>query len=228
MIRGGYSIFYSGSSYAQIATQMASQPPFATSASLTTSIDAPLTIQNGFATSPTTLTNTYAIDPNFRIAYAQTWNVAVQHTLPHGLVVETEYIGTKGTDLGIMEKPNRSTSSIANAQRSADQQRHRLQLSDAGRQLHYHAARCGSRGGSRAACPATPSTPSPRPSTTPPASTARAARWCSSWTIGRWSADFPPSISGTISPRFQLSSPVGVHGLLRNGGWKTKLLRSWT
>ena len=26
---------------------------------------------------------------------------------------------------------------------------------------------------------------------------------------------------------FQLSSPVGVRGLLRNGGWKTKLLRSW-
>ena len=33
----GYSIFYSGSSYAQIANQMAAQPPFATSASLTTS-----------------------------------------------------------------------------------------------------------------------------------------------------------------------------------------------
>jgi len=38
----------------------------ATSASLTTSTAAPLTIQNGFATSPTTLTNTYAIDPDFR------------------------------------------------------------------------------------------------------------------------------------------------------------------
>ena len=27
---------------------------------------------------------------------------------------------------------------------------------------------------------------------------------------------------------FQLSSPVGVHGLLRNGGWKTKALSGWT
>ena len=70
-------------------------------------------MQNGFATSPTTLTNTYAIDPNFRIAYAQTWNVSIQHTLPHGLVVDTEYIGTKGTHLGIVENPNRSISSIA-------------------------------------------------------------------------------------------------------------------
>ena len=91
-------------------------------------------MQNGFATSPTTLTNTYAIDPNFRIAYAQTWNVTIQHTLPHGLVLDTEYIGTKGTHLGILENPNRSTSSIANGG-TADRQRHQLQLSDGGRQL---------------------------------------------------------------------------------------------
>ena len=48
MLRGGYSIFYNGSSYPQIATQMAAQPPFARTASLSTSLDDPLTIQNGF------------------------------------------------------------------------------------------------------------------------------------------------------------------------------------
>jgi hypothetical protein len=30
-----------------------------------------------------------------------------------------------------------------------------------------------------------------------------------------------------LSTGFQLSSPVGVRGLLRNGGWKTQLLKSW-
>ena len=30
-----------------------------------------------------------------------------------------------------------------------------------------------------------------------------------------------------LTTGFQLSSPVGVRGLLRNGGWKTKLLRGW-
>ena len=30
-----------------------------------------------------------------------------------------------------------------------------------------------------------------------------------------------------LNAGFQLSSPVGVRGLLRNGGWKTQLLRSW-
>ncbi len=39
----------------------------------------------------------------------------MQHTLPHGMVLDTEYIGTKGTHLGILENPNRSVSSIANS-----------------------------------------------------------------------------------------------------------------
>jgi hypothetical protein len=30
-----------------------------------------------------------------------------------------------------------------------------------------------------------------------------------------------------LNAGFQLSSPVGVRGLLRNGGWKAKVLRSW-
>ena len=41
-------------------------------------------------------------------------DTTIQHTLPHGLVLDTEYIGTKGTHLGIVENPNRSISSIAN------------------------------------------------------------------------------------------------------------------
>ena len=30
-----------------------------------------------------------------------------------------------------------------------------------------------------------------------------------------------------LSTGFQLSSPVGIRGLLRNGGWKTRILRGW-
>ncbi|MCX6629767.1 MAG: TonB-dependent receptor, partial [Candidatus Solibacter sp.] len=216
LIRAGYSIFYSGSSYAQIANQMAAQPPFAV-----------LTIQNGFATSPTTLTNSYAIDPNFRIAYAQTWNVTIQHTLPHGLVLDTEYIGTKGTHLGIMENPNRSTSSIANGG---------LQINNAtsfsyqtqGANSHYHAGQVRL--------------------------TRRLSRSVSANSLYTFAKgiDDASSFNGTggtvvqfldnralerglstfdvrhnIATGFQLSSPVGVRGLLRNGGWKAKVLRGW-
>jgi hypothetical protein len=110
MFRGGYSIFYNGSAYGNFASKMASQPPFVHTASLTTSPDNRLTLQDGFAASPTqTVTNNYAIDPNYRIGYAQTWTVAVQETLPHNTIIELEYIGTKGTALDILRQPNRAT-----------------------------------------------------------------------------------------------------------------------
>jgi len=227
LIRSGYSIFYSGSSYAQIANQMAAQPPFATSASLTTSTAAPLTLQDGFATSATTLTNTYAIDPNFRIAYAQTWNLTIQHTLPHGLVVDTEYIGTKGTHLGIMENPNRSTSSIANGGLKINNATS-FSYQTQGANSHYHAAQVRV--------------------------TRRLSRSVSANSLYTFAKgiDDASSFNGTggtvvqfldnrglerglssfdvrhnLNAGFQLSSPVGVRGLLRNGGWKTQLLKSW-
>ncbi|MBS1854673.1 MAG: TonB-dependent receptor, partial [Acidobacteria bacterium] len=107
--RGGYSIFFNGSAYGTFAAKMAAQPPFVKSASLTTSADNRLTLQNGFAAVPgQTVTNSYAIDPNYRLGYAQTWTFAVQENLPHNSIVEFEYIGTKGTALDILRQPNRA------------------------------------------------------------------------------------------------------------------------
>ena len=108
-IRGGYSIFFNGSAYGTFAAKMASQPPFVRSASLSTSTANRLTLQNGFAAAPSqTITNNYAIDPNYRLGYAQTWTFAVQQSLPHNSIVELEYIGTKGTALDILRQPNRA------------------------------------------------------------------------------------------------------------------------
>ena len=85
-----------------------SPPPRA----LTTSVATPLTLENGFAAAPSqTVTNTYAINPNYKLGYAQTWSFAIQNTLPHAVVVELEYIGTKGTDLGVVEAPNEAIES---------------------------------------------------------------------------------------------------------------------
>ncbi len=109
-LRGGYSLFFNGSNYQQFASRMASQPPFAKTASLSTSLTSPLTIQNGFPDSPSqTITNTFAVDPNYRLGYAQTWNFAVQESLPHNTIIEIEYLGTKGTGLDILRQPNRAT-----------------------------------------------------------------------------------------------------------------------
>lgn len=229
IFRSGYSIFYSGSAYAQIVSQLAAQPPFATTASLITSSAAPLTIQNGFAAAPvTTVTNTFAINPDFRLAYAQTWNFTIQNTLPHGMVLETEYIGTKGTGLGIAENPNRLASgSVSQPQLQIGNATNFTYQTDGANSI-FNAAQVRI--------------------------TRRLSRSVSAMALYTFSKsiDDASSFSGTggtvvqylndlnlerglstfdqrhnLSTTFQLSSPVGIRGFLRSGGWKTTVLKSW-
>ncbi len=108
-LRAGYGLFYNGSIYAQFPGRLASQPPFASTATLNTSPARVLTIENGFGTEPSkTITNTYAVDRRYRVPYAQTWNLSVQQDLPHSLVLELGYLATKGTRLDIQRLPNRA------------------------------------------------------------------------------------------------------------------------
>jgi hypothetical protein len=107
VIRGGYGIYYNSSVYNQIANNMAQQPPFANTLSLGSNLSNPLTLQNGFPIpSGQTLTNTYAIDPNYRIGYAQMWQLAVQQNIGKSLVGTFTYNGTKGTALDQNILPN--------------------------------------------------------------------------------------------------------------------------
>ena len=57
----------------------------------------PLTLANGFNAAPNVTPNTFAVDPNFRIGYAQNWQLSVQRDLPGALVVTATYLGIKGT-----------------------------------------------------------------------------------------------------------------------------------
>ncbi|MBI3693377.1 MAG: TonB-dependent receptor, partial [Acidobacteria bacterium] len=108
-VRAGYGLFYNGSIYTQFPSRLASQPPFANTATLTTSLVRPLTLENGFAPGPTAqITNTYAVDRGYRVGYAQTWNFSIQQELPHSLIMELGYLGTKGTKLDIQRLPNRA------------------------------------------------------------------------------------------------------------------------
>jgi hypothetical protein len=125
LIRSGYGIFFNGSIYSSFPYRLSSQPPFATSANLVTSTTQPLTIESGFSQKAVaSITNTYSVDKNYRIGYTQNWNLQIQQSLPHQLVMELGYLGTKGTRLDIQEYPNRaaagssqlgSTFQIANA-----------------------------------------------------------------------------------------------------------------
>ena len=122
LIRTGYGIYYNGSVYGGIARNLASQPPFANTVNLTSTTAAPLSIQQGFTVLPTkSITNTYAVDRNYAIGYAQSWNFSIQNEFPKQIVAEVGYLGTKGTRLDLNTYPNRAApgSSLTAEQRLA-------------------------------------------------------------------------------------------------------------
>src|SRR5262249_22642325 len=97
VVRGGYGVTLNTSVYQSIAMQMAQQSPLSKSLSVSNSPANLLTLANGFNASPGVTPNTFAIDPNFRVGYAQTWQVSVQRDLPNGIVATVQYLGIKGT-----------------------------------------------------------------------------------------------------------------------------------
>ncbi|MEO8658589.1 MAG: TonB-dependent receptor [Bryobacteraceae bacterium] len=108
-VRAGYGLYYNGSVYNQDAFRLAQQPPFAETGTVTTSLANVLTLANGFAATPSQqIKNTYAVDRGYRVGYAQTWSASVQTDLPHSLIMEVGYLGTKGTRLDIQRLPNRA------------------------------------------------------------------------------------------------------------------------
>ena len=107
LFRAGYGIYYNGQAYNQFATLLAYQPPFAVSNSVNTTAANPLTLAQGFLnTSAREVTNTFAVDRNYRTPYAGTWNASIQHDFGGGYFAEIGYLGTKGTRLDIRTLPN--------------------------------------------------------------------------------------------------------------------------
>jgi hypothetical protein len=107
VVRGGYGLYYNTSVYNVIAGNMAQQPPFAESLSVSSRSGNPLNIQNAFLLASTAAdTSTYAVDPHYRIGYAQTWSLTVQHDLPFSMFGTIGYLGTKGTRLDQQFIPN--------------------------------------------------------------------------------------------------------------------------
>jgi hypothetical protein len=117
VVRGGYGINYNTSAYQKIIQQLAFQPPFAVTAtnieSLTDPSSTPLTLQNGFpAPAAGTITNSYGVDPNYRLGYVQIRNLDIQQEIRPTLILNIDYTGTKGTRLDILEAPNRIPAGI--------------------------------------------------------------------------------------------------------------------
>lgn len=105
VVRMGYGINYNLAQYGIMIQNFAFQPPFAESATNATTVSgllgtSRLTLTDGFPTaSANTVTNNFAVSPNYRLGYVQIWNVDLQKELPHGVVLNVGYNGAKGTRL---------------------------------------------------------------------------------------------------------------------------------
>jgi trimeric autotransporter adhesin len=107
VVRAGYGINYNTGAYQNLALGMAFQPPFATTETNVQSAPGALTLQNGFPSPAAGLiTNSYAVDPNYRLGYVQIRNLDIQQQIKPTLILNVDYTGTKGTRLDNILAPN--------------------------------------------------------------------------------------------------------------------------
>ncbi len=97
VVRAGYGIYHDTSVYQTSALGLAQQAPLSKSLSVQNSAACPLTLANGFNPCSSITPNTFAVDPNFRVGYAQAWQLSVQRDLPAAIQLTATYLGVKGT-----------------------------------------------------------------------------------------------------------------------------------
>ena len=112
IVRSGYSIFYNGSVYSHLTTELANQPPWAQAQFISTSASQFLTLENGFPSqssqsSSTAITNTIAVDPNYAVPRIQIWDLGFEQQFPKSWILDVTYTGTSGANLDILRAPNR-------------------------------------------------------------------------------------------------------------------------
>jgi len=94
-VRAGYAIL-TQQPVTNIASALTGNPPFAvpfSAASKTSSITLEAPPANPKTVAPTT------IDPNLKNAYAQDWNLTIQHQFTGNMALQVAYVGSKGTHL---------------------------------------------------------------------------------------------------------------------------------
>lgn len=101
LVRGGYGIYADTSFYQSIALQLAQQAPFAKSISANNTTCAQ-SLATGPAACSVNPSDTFGIDPNFRVGFAQTWQLSAQRDLPAALQLLVTYLGIKGSN-GVQE-----------------------------------------------------------------------------------------------------------------------------
>ena len=233
VIHGGYSILYTGQAYPTIASRLAAEPPFFATGTLSTSLSDLLTLQNGFPATPNAVTNNFAVDKNWHLAYAQTWALGLQQTLPGNLLVELEYIGTKGTGLDmelapLAVPPGVETPGAVTATPSSGQSAGFLYATNGGNSIfnsgQVRLTRRFSRGMGASLLYSFSKSIDDATSFTSTGGTV--IQNPNDWIAERGLSSFDQRQN--LSFNYTLSAPVGLHGFWRNETWEAKVLRGWT
>jgi hypothetical protein len=106
VIRAGWGIYRNTPVYQSIALMLAQQPPLSKVLSVESTAAQPLTLANGFNAPGNPVSNSFAVDPRFRVSYAHNWQVSVQRDLPASLTVTGTYLGARGSHLMQEFAPN--------------------------------------------------------------------------------------------------------------------------
>jgi hypothetical protein len=106
VVRAGYGAYRNTSVYQSLALLLAQQPPLSTTRRVASEVDTPLTLADGLLRPAPGLANTFAVDPDFRVALAHNWQLSVQRDLPASLLMVASYLGTRGAHLTQMSLPN--------------------------------------------------------------------------------------------------------------------------
>ncbi|HET7694804.1 MAG TPA: TonB-dependent receptor [Vicinamibacterales bacterium] len=107
ILRGGYGISFNSGSYANIARQLAVQPPFSTSDTVIGDAVVPLALTNAFLNAVTGVANTYGVDANYALGRVQTWNADFSRDLTQNWNAGAGYTRTTGASLDVIRAPNR-------------------------------------------------------------------------------------------------------------------------
>jgi hypothetical protein len=109
LVNAGYGIYNDTSVYRGTAAAMSQQAPLSTSLQVTATnpvvtpaAACPFTIAIGTpflapANCPQNTLDSFAVDPHFRVGYAQQWQLQVRRDLPFSLQLSVTYTGIKGT-----------------------------------------------------------------------------------------------------------------------------------
>ena len=106
VLRASYGHYRTMEVYPSLATLLAHQPPLATTLTLERGAASPLTLATDWTAGAGNLRPTFAVDPDFRVGHARTWEASMQVDVPWALTLVTRYTGTTGHRLLRQALPN--------------------------------------------------------------------------------------------------------------------------